>query len=232
MKIALYQIIPELDGDRMMFQNLDYMRSAYGKEIPAQFYETIYTGDIAAENLEDVFRIFNVEFPKDYRGRSLSVSDVVEVIDSPEESRFYYCDTIGFEEVEFNKNKAMLAIVNHNFQRFLEIRHNVRIFFIGNDGLKDIHCSKLILGRCRYSQTQLGYDLKLFEFGEDYPISHQFLEKPLIVVTKCTLGLPENLFTDKEGIITKHHRYPVHSLEVLGLISDWITKCGFTFENL
>lgn len=140
MKIALYQIIPELDSDRIMFQNLSHMRSAYGKEVPAQFYETIYTGDIDAESLEDVFRIFNVEFPKDYRGRSLSVSDVVEVIDSPEESRFYYCDTIGFKEVEFNKDKAMLTIVNHDFQRVLEIRHNIRIFFIGNDGLEDDTC--------------------------------------------------------------------------------------------
>lgn len=42
MKIALYQIIPELDSDRMMFQNLSHMRSAYGKEIPSQFYETVY----------------------------------------------------------------------------------------------------------------------------------------------------------------------------------------------
>ena len=232
MKIALYQIISELDSDRMMFVDLSHMRSVYGKEIPAQLYETIYTGEVDAETLEEVFCIFNVEFPKDYRGRSLSVSDVVEVIDSPKESRFYYCDTVGFKEVAFNKDKAMLAIVNHDFQRTLEIRHGVRMFFIGNDGLEDIHCSKLILGRCKYSQTQLGYELKFFEFGEDYPSSRQFLEKPLTVVTKCLLRLPENLFTNIEGIITKQHYYSEHRLEFLGLISDWITKCGFTFENL
>lgn len=232
MKITLYQIIPEFDTDRLTFQPLSFMRCAYGESLPAHMYEAVYSGKFDTEDLEDMFYIFNQDFPADYRGRSMSVSDIIEVIKSPSESEFYYCDRFRFKEIEFDKSKAMMQIQNHDFQNTLKIKQDVRVFFIGDNGLEDHSCTKLVLQRCRYSQTQLGYDLKLFEFGEDYPSSHQFLEKPLIVVTKCTLRLPENLFTDKEGIITKHHRYPVHSLEVLGLISDWITKCGFTFENL
>ena len=57
MKIALYQIIPELDTDRLMFNNYDYMRIAYGKEIPAHLYEQVFYGDVDAAYKETVFAI-------------------------------------------------------------------------------------------------------------------------------------------------------------------------------
>ena len=41
----------------------------------------------------DIFRIFNIDHPKDFRGHSLSVSDIVEVVDSNSvKSGFYFCD--------------------------------------------------------------------------------------------------------------------------------------------
>ena len=61
-------------------------------------YELKYEGDIEVEDinktLEDLFRIFNVERPSDFRGHSLSVSDIIEIND-----KYYYCDSVGWTEI-------------------------------------------------------------------------------------------------------------------------------------
>lgn len=36
----------------------------------------------------------------------MTMSDVVEVIRSEKESRFFFCDRFGFEEIAFEKEKA------------------------------------------------------------------------------------------------------------------------------
>ena len=47
------------------------------------------------EELEDIFRVFNIAFPEDYKGRSLSVSDIVEI-----DGDKYYVDSIGFKKFD------------------------------------------------------------------------------------------------------------------------------------
>ena len=62
-------------------------------------YETVYTGEITGENhtemLERLYVIFNTAHPADYRGRSLSVSDLVAL----EETGTYFCDSIGWKRI-------------------------------------------------------------------------------------------------------------------------------------
>ncbi|CAH6419853.1 YodL [uncultured virus] len=67
------------------------------------FYEKIYTGstDILGasidEILDHIFVKFNSDsFPKDYQGRSLSVSDIVEL-----KGTFYVCEPWGWNKVSF-----------------------------------------------------------------------------------------------------------------------------------
>lgn len=235
MRITLYQIIPELDTDRLMFNNSDYMRIACGNELPAHLYEAVHSGEFDAERLDDIFYIFNHNFPEDYRGRSMSVSDVLEVINSSGESVFYFCDSVGYKEVEFDKQKAMSQIQNHDFQNTLIIKHNMRVFFVSNNGLEDHNCSKIVLKRCRYSECQIGYEVELFPHFETKSIKRQFLTKPLFVLTKCNLKMPESVLysiKDKDGMIIKKSRFSMHSLDILGAISTWIMQCGFTFENM
>src|SRR5579884_1484710 len=43
--------------------------------------------------LEEIFRIFNIEHPADYRNRSLSIGDVVTI----DEARSYRCACVGWE---------------------------------------------------------------------------------------------------------------------------------------
>ena len=46
--------------------------------------------------LENLFERFNISVlqPKDFTGRSMSVSDIVEL-----DGKYYYCDHIGFKKI-------------------------------------------------------------------------------------------------------------------------------------
>ncbi len=107
MKITLYQIIPELDNDHLMFRELQFIQTASGNRVPAEIYEAVYQGELDIRTLEDAFYIFNMEHPDGYKGRSMSVSDVVEIFDSEAGYRFYFCDTIGFKPIAFDREKAV-----------------------------------------------------------------------------------------------------------------------------
>lgn len=236
MKITLYQMIPELDTDRLLYMAYDHIRCAYGEEFPSHLYEAVYSGEFDAKRLDDIFLIFNHDFPDDYRGRSMSVSDVLEVIKSPDESMFYYCDSpAGYKEIKFDKQKAMLQVQNHDFQNTLIIKQNMRIFFVGENGLEDHFCDKIVLKRCQYSQCQIGYELQMYRGNENKYIKRQFLTKPLFVLTKCNLKMPESVLyniKDKDGMVIKKSRFSMHSLDILGAVSTWIMRSGFTFENM
>ena len=53
-------------------------------------------------DLEDIYRIFNVGHPENFKGRSLSVSDIVEIVSGNVDTGYYYCDTIGFKKISFD----------------------------------------------------------------------------------------------------------------------------------
>lgn len=106
MKIKIYQIDLERDSDRVCFWGFDMLQKLQGSEvINSSIYDTVFCGTVDnAATLEDVYRVFNIDHPVGYCGRSLSVSDVVEVIESDGsiEPGFYFCDSIGFRKVNFN----------------------------------------------------------------------------------------------------------------------------------
>jgi len=65
-------------------------------------YEKVYEGDLDAAEIDNIrdalellFHIFNVDHPKDYEARSLSVSDIVVLDEEP-----FYCDSFGWKGVE------------------------------------------------------------------------------------------------------------------------------------
>lgn len=64
----------------------------------AFIYETDCTGDSTNEVLESVYERFNLHHPADYRGHSLSVSDIV-VLNENGVRNAYYCDSIGFSNL-------------------------------------------------------------------------------------------------------------------------------------
>lgn len=94
------------DTDRIAFESMDYLQR-YGQTVRPELYDKLFEGEVGCGNLEDVFQMFNLSHPAGYRGRSLSVSDVVAVCDpNTGVERYYFCDSIGFKEIEFDASKA------------------------------------------------------------------------------------------------------------------------------
>ena len=102
-RICIYQINRDRDKDRVMFCGFAEKEKRIGEtEVDPRIYDLVYTGEVNCRSLEDIFGIFNKEQPLDYNVRSLSVSDVIEIVDSKNIERgFYYCDTFGYKKIKF-----------------------------------------------------------------------------------------------------------------------------------
>ena len=62
-------------------------------------YAEVYSAPLTAgTTLEDIYRTFNVDHPEDFKGHSLSVSDVV-VLHQNGQDTAHYCDSVGFQQV-------------------------------------------------------------------------------------------------------------------------------------
>ena len=90
MKIKIYQVNMERDTDRVAFESLENLQAFHGSaEVDSSIYDKVYEGNVDCSGLEDVFQMFNLDHPEGYRGRSLSVSDVVEVVDGVPQRAIY-----------------------------------------------------------------------------------------------------------------------------------------------
>lgn len=108
MDIRIYQIDLEKDKNHVGFANLALTERRQGHSgIDSSLYETVFSGTVNAKSLEDVYRIFNLEHPAEHSGRSLSVSDIIEVTKQADSVKpgFYFCDSFGFKEVSFQPDK-------------------------------------------------------------------------------------------------------------------------------
>lgn len=104
MNIKIYQINISRDKDRVIFEPLDCLEKRQGSPVVnSKIYDLIFAGRVDCGSLGDVFAMFNLRHPAGFKGHSLSVSDVIEVIsDATGNSTFHYCDSVGFSGVEFH----------------------------------------------------------------------------------------------------------------------------------
>lgn len=104
MNINIYQINMERDTNRIAFMSHDNLKRFQGsQDIDCKIYDKAFGGDVDCKSLEDVYKKFNLDHPKDYKGRSLSVSDVVEIkAGGTVTPGFYFCNDFGFKEVSFD----------------------------------------------------------------------------------------------------------------------------------
>jgi len=111
MKIRVYQINSDKDENRMMFMAYDRLELFQGSsEIDCKIYDKVYDKEVDCSNLEEVYTLLNIHRPADYEGRSLSVSDVVEVYESDAvPSGFYFCDSVGFKQVTFHPEECGIS---------------------------------------------------------------------------------------------------------------------------
>lgn len=109
MNIRIYQINHERDEKNVMFMRHELLEKFQGSsKVDSSIYDKVYDNDFDCKSLEDIFRAFNYNRPPEYTGRSLSVSDVVQICDenSSVEQGFYFCDSFGFKKVDFEPEKT------------------------------------------------------------------------------------------------------------------------------
>ena len=139
MEIRIYQIDPKKDRERVMFEDYACMTAQLGKdEVDASIYGKSFDGTVEADSLEDVYEIFNLEKPDGFKGRSMSVSDVVAVEkEGAEEPEYYYCDRIGFRKIDFDESKAASSFKNRIRVVMCEPGRAAQIMEIGTE-LEDL----------------------------------------------------------------------------------------------
>ncbi len=106
MKIKVYQLDKKKDERNLLYLNYHFTEKRGG--VKPDEYKCVFDGEISAQTLEDVFMILNGRnYPAGFRGRKLSVSDVVEVLDWDDRRRgAYFCDAVGFKKIEFAGEQA------------------------------------------------------------------------------------------------------------------------------
>ena len=77
------------------------------REVNIEEYVPVYTDECGykpdLELCEELFTKFNTNHPKGFAGHSMSTSDVVMITDGTTH-KHYYCDAIGFVELDNLKN--------------------------------------------------------------------------------------------------------------------------------
>ena len=109
MNIDIYQINMERDTNRIAFMSYDNIARFQGSpDIDCKIYDKVFEGDVECNTLEDVYKKFNLDHLDGYKGRSLSVSDVVAVKDTNNlEPGYYFCDDIGFKKMDFHPEECV-----------------------------------------------------------------------------------------------------------------------------
>ena len=102
---SIYQLT---DGDETRdyrFEPYDRLQAA-GLAVDRANYELVYTASLVpGTSLDDIFTRFNIDHPKDFKGHSLSVSDVV-VLHQDGQDTAHYVDRGDFKQVpEFLQEK-------------------------------------------------------------------------------------------------------------------------------
>ena len=105
-EFSIYQINVDRDTANVCFIGMESLKKIKGtKEVNAAAYDRVYDGKMDCISLENIYQKFNVDHPADYKGRSLSVSDVVEIRESDTlNPGFYFVDSIGFKSISFDKS--------------------------------------------------------------------------------------------------------------------------------
>ena len=125
---SIYQLKRGDETRDLRFEPYDRLTAA-GHAVDPANYDLIYSAPLApGTSLEAIFTRFNLDHPKDFKGHSLSVSDVV-VLHQNGQDTAHYVDSIGYRQTpEFlqpqNYLKHVEDIVEQNDNNFDGIINN------------------------------------------------------------------------------------------------------------
>lgn len=105
----ILQLKSNEDTEDMRFESIFSLKSC-GKQPAFEYYDVVYAGSLLShpetrfldkgknEILEYLFEKFNIDIPDDFRGHSLSVSDVV-ILKLDGKLSVHYVDAVGFADL-------------------------------------------------------------------------------------------------------------------------------------
>ena len=107
---SIYQLKHGDETRDLRFEPYDRLQVT-GNVVDKANYELIYSAELTpGTSLEDIYTRFNIDHPKDFKGHSLSVSDVV-VLHQDGQDTAHYVDSFGYKEVpEFFKEQEKALI--------------------------------------------------------------------------------------------------------------------------
>lgn len=95
---SIYQLSPSGNTSQYYFMPYDWLEKK-GISVDRDNYRMAYAAQWEpGETLEDIYRRFNIDHPKDFKGHSLSVSDVVVLHENGTDTACYV-DSFGFKEL-------------------------------------------------------------------------------------------------------------------------------------
>ena len=116
--INIYQLPIESD---FIFRDLDYVEHVKPMEEVFKDYYLVYTSTEEMPEkistmafLDLLFTKYNTNRPSDYRGHSLSVSDIIEY-----DGFFYYINSFGFKKLNFNR-KTVGDVLNEAYKQYMD----------------------------------------------------------------------------------------------------------------
>ena len=177
MDIKIYQINMER-GEDLAFMNLERAAKIQGHPgINSSIYDKVFDGLVEADGLSDIWRIFNLEHPDYFKGRSLSISDIVEIkSDVDQKTSFFFCDSFGFKAVDFDPEKTQSILdEKESSKNFIELGCRLGIVLkVTREELEqlkvdDITAQELLVKLIRSDRCEMGGDTYFpGPWNEDY----------------------------------------------------------------
>ena len=109
MKYEIWQLNDEIPGVHdIIFEAWDEIE----KPIMKYAYKKVYSGNFEGKTLDSLFEEFNINHPKDYRGRSMSMSDIIVIKESHKSDKAYYVDRFCFKDISVDWWNAAIMLYN------------------------------------------------------------------------------------------------------------------------
>ena len=109
---SIYQLKNGDELHDLRFASLDELQR-YGLSVKPENYKLVYTALLTErDDLESIYTRFNIDRPEDFKGHSLSVSDIV-VLHRNGADTAHYCDSVGFAEVPYFLEQSPMVPNDH-----------------------------------------------------------------------------------------------------------------------
>lgn len=110
MKIKIYQVNRDRDFAQYVYDGPDEYERKYGNPpLNSKLYDCVFNGDVEFDKLEDLYYMFDGNYPSKHSGIKVEYTDVVEIEESGAiEKGFYFCGEFGFRKTEFEPEETQL----------------------------------------------------------------------------------------------------------------------------